>query len=107
VVNPFPPPPATVQQLPDVAPVPRVWKGVGDVTPGIGAFYCVAAREGDSLDVDREAELRDEMRGMLPVVLNAGLDLNNTYFTKYATRTFPELVIRFIVLGLPGYELPN
>lgn len=106
-MNPFPPPPVTVQQRPDTAAVPRVWKGVGDVAPGIGAFYCNAATPGTEMDVDREAELRAEMCGMLPTIVNAGLDLNNSYFTKYATRTFPELVIRYVVLGLPGYELPN
>lgn len=108
-MNPFPPPPVvTVAQRPDNAPAPRVWKGVGDVSPGIAAFYCIAALEGTELDLDREIELRDEMRGMMPVLINAGVDFTNTYFTKYQTRTTPELVIRYVAFGLPSQvELPN
>lgn len=105
MVNPFPPPPTFIAR-PEAAPEPRIWKGVGDVSPGVGAFYCIASEPGAELDVDREAELRDEMRGMIPVIVNAGLDLVNTYFTKYRTRTFPELVIRYIIFGSTN-ERPN
>ena len=88
------------EELPVEALRPRMWKSLGWVHPMLEATYHLETFQGD-LDVDREAELRTEMAGMLPVLINAGVDVANTVFVRYARRGFRQVYVRFIG-GLAG-----
>lgn len=89
----------SVQERPAEAPVPKMWKSLGFVYPQLQAAYALASGLQSDLDVDREAELRDEMRGMLATLINdARCDVANTTFVRYATKSLPELVIRYMAV---------
>lgn len=88
-----------VQERPAEAPVPKMWKSLGFVYPQLQAAYALASGLRSDLDVDREAELRDEMRGILQSPLcETRCDVANTTFVRYATKSMPELVIRYVAV---------
>lgn len=72
-----------------------MWKSLGWVHPTLEAAYHLETFRGD-LDIDREAELRAEMAGMLPVLVNAGVDVANAVFVRGARRGFRQVYVRFI-----------
>lgn len=81
-------------QLPDEAPRPRMWKSLGWVHPQLEAFYHLETFSGE-LDLDREAELRAEMVGILPILANASIDVANAVFAR-TPRRGKQLLVRFM-----------
>lgn len=59
------------------------------------ACYHLETFTGD-LDVDREAELREEMTGMLPMLVRHDVDVANAVFVRYARGGIRQVYVRFI-----------
>lgn len=83
------------KQLPEEAAKPKMWKSLGWVCSSLEATYHLETFAGD-LDVDREAELREEMTGMLPMLVRYDVDVANTVFVRYARGGIRQVYVRFI-----------
>ena len=83
------------EALPEEAAKPKMWKSLGWVCSSLEATYHLETFAGD-LDVDREAELRVEMQGILPVLVSCGVDVANAVFVRYARGGIRQVYVRFI-----------
>ena len=90
----------TFHQIAAEAPNPRLWKSLGVVmsvidepSVRIEAHYALA-KWGDELDVDREGELRQEAYNVAATIYRTGQDPAGMRVLRYASRSWPELVVR-------------
>lgn len=94
----FPPAPHRPQnvlynQVPDGAPMPRVWYSLGQVHPGLEAHYAADVE----MDINRAAELKQEAANISLRIANDGHDVNGMVLSRTGTLTWPWLLIRFYV----------
>ena len=82
-------------EIPTEAPQPTLWKSLGQVLPGLFANYAIT-RWGDDLDVDREADLRVELNG----ILRSRAEVRDgERWVRYADRLYPELLIQLVIVN--------
>ena len=93
-------------EVPAEAPKPRLWKCLGQIVPGLRCDYALAKWGAKhELDVDREAELRMETSGMLDILFRhyEPEAISGKSFVRYATKSWPELVVRFEAYTIDDY----
>ena len=116
-VYPYPPAPeprVKYSEVPPAAPRPRLWKKLMAVAPFlVDVHYALERWPGGDLDIDTEAELREEMAGVVNDMASRGAFVpdDGVMFQRTARSRPVELMVRVIpsdpVTGPYGRILKN